>query len=219
MAQFSTLLLDYDGTLAETRPAILRSLKEAFEKSGFQAPAPEILKDQLAHGGTLLTLFASVVPDASAQQTKQFVQHYRDYYPVADLAETHLYDDVLSTLSALKERGKELIIVSNKHAQTVRDSVERFKLNSFFSGIIASEPPYPHKPHPAVMDRVISLLPDKKKSEFLMVGDTAADLKFAKNVNIASCWVSYGHGWREECEKLSADFRIDHFKDILKIIA
>ncbi|MFT8808141.1 HAD family hydrolase [Gluconobacter sp.] len=216
MTRFPILLLDYDGTLAETQPAILRSLKEAFGASGIAAPSAEVLRQELTRGGTLQTLFQAIVPDSDAHDAATFVRHYRAFYPAADVEETVLFDGVVETLAALKEQGKTLAILSNKHAPTVCASIARFGLTSFFTGVIASEPDFPHKPDPRVMEeRVLPLFPKQPRSDFLMVGDTAADLQFARNAGIASCWASYGHGSASQCKVLRPDMQIDVFRNIL----
>ncbi len=216
MTRFPILLLDYDGTLAETQPAILRSLKEAFGAVGVTAPSTNVLKQELTRGGTLQTLFQAIVPDSDAQDAASFVRHYRAFYPAADDEETVLFDGVVETLAALKAQGKTLAILSNKHAPTVLASLARFGLEGFFSEVVASEPNFPHKPDPRVMDeRVLPLFPGQPRSAFLMVGDTVADLQFARNAGIASCWASYGHGSATQCAALQPDMRIDSFRDIL----
>ncbi|GEK95267.1 HAD family hydrolase [Gluconobacter kanchanaburiensis] len=218
MTRFPILLLDYDGTLAETQPAILRSLTEAFGASGIAAPSPEALRQELTRGGTLQTLFQAMVPESDEDDAAAFVRHYRTFYPKADAEETVLFDGVVESLNALKEKGKILAILSNKHAPTVCASLARFGLTSFFAGVIGSEPNFPHKPDPRVMaERVLPLFPQRSRSEFLMVGDTAADLQFARNAGIASCWASYGHGSAPQCEALQPDLRIDAFSGILNI--
>lgn len=215
MTRFPILLLDYDGTLAETQPAILRSLKEAFDAVGVTAPSADVLKQELTRGGTLQTLFQAIAPKSDERDAASFVRHYRAFYPAADEEETVLFDGVVETLAALKEQGKTLAILSNKHAPTVHASMARFGLESFFSGVVASEPNLPHKPDPRVMEeRVRPLFPDLPRSAFLMVGDTVADLQFARNAGIASCWASYGHGSSQQCAALGPDLRIDAFADL-----
>ncbi|MEN3176737.1 HAD family hydrolase [Gluconobacter sp. OJA] len=218
MTRFPIVLLDYDGTLAETQPAILRSLKEAFEASGYKGPSSDALKHQLSKGGTLQTLFQAIVPDSDGDDAQAFVRHYRAYYPKADQEETVLFDGVKSVLDDLKADGATLVILSNKHAPTVHASIKRFGLGGWISNVIASEPDYPHKPDPRVMtDRVRPLFPEVPASDFLMVGDTAADLGFARNSGIASCWASYGHGSATQCIDLKPDFQIDSIAGLLNV--
>ena len=215
MTRFPILLLDYDGTLAETQPAILRSLTEAFDAVGVSAPTSDALKQELTRGGTLQTLFQAIVPKSDEQDAAAFVRHYRAFYPTADEEETVLFDGVVDTLAALKEQGTILAILSNKHAPTVCASIARFGLTPFFSGVVASEPHFPHKPDPRVMDeRIVPLFPKQSRSDFLMVGDTVADLQFARNAGIASCWASYGHGSATHCAALDPDLRIGSFSDL-----
>lgn len=215
MTRFPILLLDYDGTLAETQPAILHSLKEAFDAVGVTAPSADVLKQELTRGGTLQTLFQAIAPKSDERDAASFVRHYRAFYPAADEEETVLFDGVVETLTALKEQGKTLAILSNKHAPTVHASMARFGLEPFFSGVVASEPNFPHKPDPRVMEeRVLPLFPDLPRSAFLIVGDTVADLQFARNAGIASCWASYGHGSSQQCAALGPDLRIDAFADL-----
>ncbi|MBS1101484.1 HAD family hydrolase [Gluconobacter sp. Dm-62] len=216
MTRFPILLLDYDGTLAETQPAILRSLKEAFGAVGVTAPPTDVLRQELTRGGTLQTLFQAIVPESDEQDAAAFVRQYRASYPAADDEETVLFDGVVETLAALKEQGKILAILSNKHAPTVCASIARFGLTSFFTGVVASEPNFPHKPDPRVMDeRIVPLFPKQPRSAFLMVGDTVADLQFARNAGIASCWASYGHGSSSQCVALDPAIRIDSFGELL----
>lgn len=215
MTGFPILLLDYDGTLAETQPAILRSLREAFNAVGVPAPAPAALKQELTRGGTLQTLFQAIVPESDAQDAAAFVRHYRAFYPAADEEETVLFEGVVDTLAALKEQGTILTILSNKHAPTVCASIARFGLTPFFSGVVASEPHFPHKPDRRVMDeRIVPLFPTQPRSAFLMVGDTVADLQFARNAGIASCWASYGHGSAAQCAALDPHLRIGSFSEL-----
>lgn len=218
MIRFPMLLLDYDGTLAETRPAILRSLREAFLASGFGAPSDEVLKAELSRGGTLQTLFLALVPGTDGQAAAEFVRHYRAVYPRADAEETVLFDGVRQALETLKTRGHTLVVLSNKHAPVVRDSVARFGLGALFSAVLGSEPDTPHKPDPEVLNtRILPLFPDAARSDFLMVGDTAADLAFARNTQIASCWAKYGHGASDQCAGLNPDMTITSFPDLLDL--
>ncbi|EHH68847.1 HAD family hydrolase [Gluconobacter morbifer] len=219
MTRFPIILLDYDGTLAETRPAILRSLKEAFEASGITPPSPDILKRQLARGGTLQTLFQALVPEGDEDDASRFVRYYRARYPLADAEETVLFADVHAVLERLRSGGARLVILSNKHGPTVEASIKRFGLGNLLSGIIASEPDRPHKPDPHVMTgRVQPLFPEAALSEFLMVGDTSADLQFARNAGIASCWVSYGHGAPDQCLALRPDYQIGTLEELPGVV-
>lgn len=220
MPRFPVLLLDYDGTLAETRPAILRSLSEAFEDQGLTPPSYETLGRQLGRGGTLKDFYQAMVSGSTSEDGLAFAQSYRSRYIQADLEETHLYDGVYDVLSALSERGHTLVVLSNKHAPTLERSLERFDLKRYMAASFGAEEDKPRKPQKEVLtERLRPLFPETAVSDFLMVGDTTADLKFSHATGIASCWASYGHSTAEVCEALKPTYRIDRLQELLDVLA
>jgi phosphoglycolate phosphatase len=50
-----------------------------------------------------------------------------------------------------------------------------------------------------------------------MVGDTEADLRFARAVGIRSCWASYGYGDGDACRALAPDYEIAAFPELIEI--
>lgn len=55
-------------------------------------------------------------------------------------------------------------------------------------------------------------------SEVLVVGDTVADIQFARNIGAKACWARYGYGERVECEELRPDFTIEALMDVIALI-
>ncbi|GBQ07611.1 HAD family hydrolase [Saccharibacter floricola] len=221
MPRFPVLLLDYDGTLAETRPAILRSLSEAFADQGLTPPSPETLGRQLGRGGTLKEFYQAMVSGSTAEEGLAFAAAYRKHYIQADLEETHLYDGVHEVLDALVKRGHQLVVLSNKHAPTLGPSLERFDLKKYLTAFMGAEDDKPRKPQKEVLtERVRPLFPNVPISDFLMVGDTTADLGFSRNTGIASCWASYGHSTEEAIASiLTPDYRIDRLSELLDVLS
>jgi phosphoglycolate phosphatase len=55
--------------------------------------------------------------------------------------------------------------------------------------------------------------------DYIMVGDTEADLCFARDVGIMSCWASYGYGDRDGCRALAPDYEIAAFPGLIQIVS
>ncbi|GBR45311.1 HAD family hydrolase [Neokomagataea thailandica] len=216
--QRDIFLLDYDGTLAETRPAILSCLALAFEAVLEPSPSAEALKEQLSRGGTLATLFQAFVPQCDLSKAQAFEKAYRARYLEEDEGKTVLFDGVVPVLEALKAKNIHLAVLSNKHAPTVLASIKRFQLGHFFDAVIGSEPGHAVKPDRRVMDERVRLVyPDAAVERFMMVGDTTADLLFARRAGLASCWARYGHGRAEQCVEQNPDYIIDDVCGLLDL--
>lgn len=220
MPRFPVLLLDYDGTLAETRPAILRSLSEAFEDQGLTPPSYEVLGRQLGRGGTLKDFYQAMVEGSTATDGLSFAASYRQRYIQADLDETYLYDGVHEVLAELTKRGHQLVVLSNKHAPTLERSLERFDLKKWCVASMGAEDDKARKPQKeAFTQRIRPFFPKAPLSDFLMIGDTTADLRFSHNTGITSCWASYGHGAPDVCAELKPDYQINRLQNLLDILA
>lgn len=221
MLRYPILLLDYDGTLAETRPAILRSLEEAFEDIGRTPPPRSYLQERLGKGDALQGFYQSIVDEgASTEEAQRYVAAYRERYTQADEEETYLYDGAHEVLQILQGRGYKMVAVSNKHGPTLRHSLDRFQLEPFFEAAIGAEEGLPRKPEKEVFtQRLAHLLPGWKAEQFLMVGDTTADINFAQTLGMDVCWASYGHGVEEVCKALKPNYQLDSLWELPALLS
>lgn len=220
MSPFELLLIDYDGTMAETRPAILRGLAEAFKVTGHNMPSETEMSSHLGHGGTLTDFFRMAVPGSTTKEAQDFIKAYRAHYVIADQEETVLFPDVVETLHKLKDSQVRLAVISNKLSTTLSASLERFGITSFFEAVIGAEEGKARKPDPALYtERLHPLYPEFGAGDMLMVGDTLADLCFARAVSMPSCWAAYGHGVEAVCLAEKPDYTIRHFSELPMLLA
>jgi phosphoglycolate phosphatase len=74
-------------------------------------------------------------------------------------------------------------------------------LHDYFDLILAAAEGQACKPSALVFEqRVLPIFPDLTPSQCIMVGDTATDLQFAKNIGANACFASYGYGNVADCE-------------------
>lgn len=221
MLRYPIILLDYDGTLAETRPAILRSLQEAFEDIGHTPPPREELAERLGKGDALHGFYQGIMKEGSSlEEAQRYVAAYRERYAKADEEETYLYDGAQEVLQILKGRGYRLIALSNKHGPTLRHSLERFQLEEFFEASFGAEEGMPRKPEKEVFtQRLAQLLPGWEAGQFLMVGDTTADIGFAQTLGMDVCWASYGHGVAEVCKEMKPNYQLDSLWELPALLS
>lgn len=218
MTAFRIALLDYDGTLAITRPAVADCLRRTLLERGEAAPAASRLSAVIASGVPLAEAFEALSPHLNSGQVEHCVKRYREHYPQADHSMTVLYEGVQDAIRGIHDLGVAIVVLSNKGRVAVESALQRFKLQDMVSHVLAADPGMPTKPHPDVFHRrVAPLFGDREASDFLMIGDTAADIRFAQAVGIASCWASYGYGDRDGCRALAPDYEISRFSEAIEI--
>lgn len=200
--------------------AVLESVKRTLAQIGFPVLGDESLGQLIARGWTLPETFRSIAPEATPQQVSHYAGLYRLNYRDLEGEHTSVFEGVQSTLEALAAAGVKMAVVSNKGTAAVERSLQRFGLERPIDQVFGAEEGYPSKPDPAIYDlRIKPRYPKVPKSALLMVGDTAADLLFAKGIGIASCWASYGFGDPTSCRPLDPNITIQSFPELASVVA
>jgi phosphoglycolate phosphatase len=164
--------------------------------------------------------FATVLEGLKPHQVTTCVDVYRTLYAAVDAEYSSLFEGVSTTIQSIHHAGVRLAVLSNKGPMAIADALQRFGLAPFLSCVLAAEPGLPTKPDPALFDlRIAPAFPSTARSAFLMVGDTIADIGFAKMIRMRSCWASYGYGDPIACRKLAPDYEIGCFAELLSVLA
>jgi len=184
--RFRVALFDLDGTLIDSGPIILASMRHATRT----VLGREIAYEELAAtigGQGLVAQMQAIAPE----HVDDLVEAYRAHNdPLHDTLEA--FDEVLSLLPRLRAEGRTLGIVTAKRHRTVGLALERFpELRENFSVVIASEDTERHKPAPdpvlAALDRI-----GADASEAAYVGDSPFDIGAAKAAGTFAVGVGWG---------------------------
>jgi phosphoglycolate phosphatase len=218
-SQFELGVFDYDGTLCDTRPAIVHSIQRTFVIHGRGLLEKEkifdVVKDGLPLEPTLVLLDQALQCNPVLEG---MAKTYRDVY--RDEAECHVrpFRGVQETLHNLS-KAIPCVVISNKGIDAIRRSLASHGLADVISLVIGDQPGIPKKPNPAILnDLVLRNFPRIDRRRVLMVGDTEIDIQFAQNAGVRSCWASYGYGDPARCEELRPDYRLDQVADIVAIV-
>jgi phosphoglycolate phosphatase len=219
MSRFDVFLFDYDGTLAATRNAVVKCLSRTLAERAADVSVTQI-EAVIASGVPLEEAFPALVPALAQADIDVCVHRYRALYPDIDREASVLFDHVAATLTTLRRDGRKIVVLSNKGRGAIEASIGRLSLHDKVDFILPADPGEPVKPNPeAFSRRVQPLFESVPSSRFLMVGDTSADIAFAKAAGIASCWASYGYGDAAQCQSMKPDFIIHAFADLLSVLA
>jgi phosphoglycolate phosphatase len=218
---FRLVIFDYDGTLFDTRPAIVHCIGRAFEEYGRSNPAHDAVAGIVGTGATLLDTLLLLDPGLRRDRTalNDLVITYRNLYRDESTALLRAFPGVPAILQHLRLNGIRCAVVSNKGVDAVRRSFDETGLGSLIDVVVGEQPGTPKKPDPRVVTDLIAPRFDLRRDEMLMVGDTEIDILFAKRAGIASCWVSYGYGAPAHCRAGEPDYEISSISHLREIVA
>ncbi|KAK4199939.1 HAD-like domain-containing protein [Triangularia verruculosa] len=222
------VIFDFDGTLFDTHDSILHCISKTF--SQFQppdkVPSLDAIRATIASGpgleGAFRTLLRMTTENATDMDTidlTEWFTTYRTLYATEGQPLIKSFDKADRVLQELRTSGIPVVVVSNKGKPALDSILERWGLAPLIDLVIGDTPDVPKKPDPSCFHTSVApLYPSIEARDILVVGDTEADLIFAKNIGARSCWASYGYGDLEECESLGYDAKIEELYEVMGLI-
>ena len=208
MKKIKLIILDFDGTLADTRGLIVKTMQQTLEELGLESRTDEQCASMI--GLPLKQAFTDLIP-MSDEMGGQCVETYRKIFNENNsLYVIPTFPHVMETLYKLHEQGYILTIASSRSNRSLREFVNDMDLNDVIPYVLGAEDVTRAKPHP---DPVLQTLETFgcKAEDALVVGDTWYDIEMGKRAGVKTCGVTYGNGTREELIQAGADYLVDDF--------
>lgn len=224
----SLVILDFDGTLCDTRESITQSFKLTFKAllPDYTPPLYEIHR-LIASGAGLSDTFSGLHPNLEEflLNKTEWIEKYQAIYASYGQTLIKPFPGAKELLKQLKALKIPIAIVSHKNVAALRTAVERNGMGDYIPEdlIIGSNTlGATRKPHPSSFtDVLVPILRDNygvhvEAKNVLMVGDTIADIQYASNIQSKICWCRYGYGDQETCQALVAEDSVaDSLEDVL----
>jgi phosphoglycolate phosphatase len=222
VSKYKVVVFDYDGTLFDTRPAIFHCIQRAFAKCGRPIPAFEAIAGTVRTGLPLQETLFVLDKNLRAEQTalNAIVKTYRKIYLDEGSPLSKPFAGVSDALRDIHAIGAKCVVVSNKGAAAIRQSLDQSRLSSFVDVIFGDEPGLPKKPDPAILlDHILPQYAQLQREQTLVVGDTEIDILLARRTGIPCCWASYGYGETERCRALKPEYEISSIEELPALVA
>ncbi|WP_353683478.1 HAD-IA family hydrolase [Thermodesulfovibrio sp. 3907-1M] len=206
------IIFDLDGTLVDSCEDITQALNYCLEKSGISGFSKDEVKKMVGEGVNRLiekALQARGVNFPSQKLIDCFVNYYREH--ITDFSRA--YPEVKETLEELKNIKK--VVISNKLTELSFKTLENLGLLKYFDFVAGSDLFSERKPSAVPIIETVKRFyttPDKT----LVVGDSELDIIAGKQAEVKTVAVTYGYREREVLKE--ADFIIDKFSELLKIV-
>ncbi|MDD6154014.1 MAG: HAD-IA family hydrolase [Eubacteriales bacterium] len=185
MAGYDTLLFDFDGTIADSSEAVIMSWQYTLKKyTGKEGDTDMLLS---TYGEQLDTTMARLLPDVPLDEA---LKTYRDFQESEARREIKLYPGVYEALTACRDKGYKLGIVTSRHRVTTMAIADQLKITDIFETIVTADDTNEHKPDPAPVLEALRRL-ESEPSEARMVGDAVYDLECSHNAGVKFALV----GW------------------------
>ena len=204
-------IFDLDGTLLDTSPGILESVRYSIRKYGFPEPPIEEL---LTFVGPPLVDSYMRVCGCSREDAEKLTAAYREYYPTGPMFNARPYDGIFDMIGELKKRGLILSIATSKPTVFSSRVAARFGFDEFFSDLQGAD--LAGKLSKA--DLITACAGDTDPQKCVMVGDTQYDAEGAYIAGVPFIGVSYGFGDPEKMRKYPTVGTAERPADIARII-
>ncbi len=146
------VVLDFDGTLADTK----KSTIEAFQKTFRQLNLPP-LNEKLFEkfiGLPLESIFKNTT-QLKGESLKKAIKLYRKNYDKISQKSVRLFPEVKETLEKLKQQRVKIVLVSNKGEGALKKLLSYLEIDHYFSLIIGEEKMKEKKPSPFVIKEIL----------------------------------------------------------------
>ena len=209
VTHYTSVIIDFDGTLFDTRRAISATLQKTFSAYDVPPPPEEQVTRIISRGITLEETLTHLVPKTVpvAQLTEWVTTYRRIYNSGTGIRASTPFPGSRDALARLHAAGTPIVIVSNKGEVSVREILAHFGMEGFVQLVIAARDASPTKPDPrSYFERIAPVLGAAACEHVLVAGDTDIDIRYARRVGAAACWAAYGYGNPDECRLLQPEF-------------
>ncbi|MCD8219146.1 MAG: HAD hydrolase-like protein [Ruminococcus sp.] len=189
---FTHLLFGLDGTLTDSKPAILRCVQYALEQCG----CPETDEEKLAPfiGPPLFESFQQII-SMNPEQATFAVQQYRERFSRVGMFENAVYDGIPELLTVLRKAGFTLAVATAKPEVYTLQILEHFQLTGFFTAIAGSDISREGETKADVIHLALQRLglPQQNAPGVVMIGDRKHNAIGAHTCGLPCVGVGYGY--------------------------
>lgn len=210
------VILDFDGTLADTREIIVRTNQEVQRRMGY--PITDEAGIMATVGYPLQECIKIMYPALPDEQLPAWINMYREVFDsMKGSIIPKLFPHVKETLEELVEKGCTLSVASSRGRDSLVHFLQEMRIAPLISYVLSEDDVTLAKPHP---EPVLKTLRDLEvaASDAIVVGDMPVDIQMGKGAGVRTCGVSFGNSGRVELLRAGADYVIDDFRELIAIV-
>jgi phosphoglycolate phosphatase len=205
------VIFDLDGTLIDSKLDIAHSVNATRAYMGLPPISHELVEQYVGNGAPVL-IRRVLGPEAPEDQVALALDYFIRYYAEHCMDHTALYPGVRSALDHLLEHGVQLAVLTNKPVRISGHMVGGLGLSGHFFRVYGGNSFERKKPDPIGIETLLTET-GVARQRTLMVGDSAVDIRTARNANVGACGVRWGFQ-PETFEQEPPDFAVDDISEL-----
>ncbi|MBR2495979.1 MAG: HAD hydrolase-like protein, partial [Clostridia bacterium] len=130
--KYTHLFFDLDGTLVDSGEGIIKGIEYSLKKFGITVEDNSVLRAFI--GPPLVDSFKQHY-GFETEKAMLAIKYYREYYNEIGIRQAYVYNGLVETLQALKDKGYVLAVATSKPEVLANRVLEYFGLAKFFDTI------------------------------------------------------------------------------------
>lgn len=190
------LLFDLDGTVIDSEEGVTKCAQYALENLGIN----EDLKNLRRFIGPPLSESFKTYYGLNDNQIKFAIKKFRERYDSKGTHECSLYEGIRELLELLSRSDKIVCLATSKANHAAINILNSQEIIDLFDMIVGATDDGSISSKSDVIRKIMSMYPEAKADEFVMIGDTRFDIEGAKECEIDCIGVEYGFAEKGELQ-------------------
>ncbi len=185
------LIFDFDGTLADTIPALCEGVNLTMRRFGYPEHTEDDIRRFINNGARMLIRRSMPHPDCDSEETvSRVLADYNECYGLVYHHTETAYEGVAELISRLHSSYR-IGVLSNKQDEFVKKLCRQVLLPNSYDAAQGAVEGHPTKPDPYLPLLVCKEL-GVSPEECIMIGDSDVDLRTAENAGMLHIGVTWG---------------------------
>lgn len=193
------LIFDLDGTLTDSKPGILASLRKALDLHHIEYALP---LDRFI-GPPVEEWAQELMPQGTEEQRLALARDYRGFYDREGWKNNSVFAGVREMLLQLRQEGFPLYVCTSKQQHFAARILDLFELSPLFTAIYGDKAEFASHSKVDLLARLLAESSLHGDSAW-MIGDRIYDIEAAHANHLRCLAAGWGYGPAEECAQADA---------------
>jgi phosphoglycolate phosphatase len=213
--KFTNIIFDFDGTLVDTRPGIIKAFQTMMVDMGFEMVNKRVIGELI--GIPLSQFVEALLKTKDTEIIKKGSELFKKYYDREFFSDNFLYPGIPELLETIHKNFGNSFVVSNKIDVFLNKILEQHDIKKYFKFIKGTDGTGRGSQK---SDYIKRLIEENRldRDTTVIIGDRKDDIVAGKDNLIHTIGITYGYGSREELQEAGADIISENIENLRLIL-